>query len=741
MATNRDSQTTRMKERIWLPRRLLSDWQMPDFLEKLEIDVEYFADKLEDVGAQVVQFTAKNSFGNSLYPTKIGRQHPTVVGGRDLFGEICSAVKRRGIGIIGYFNVLLDYDTAGEREQWLQRDVDGNALSFEQYPMFCMSSPYIDTIVPHIAEMAEWYDIDGVMLDIQYWNAKGCFCKHCASGFKEYSGYGLDPKHYDNRQWMEFARFQRDVKRNAILRIKAAVDDVRSDLEWTWNGSGNMSTEYELDTHLGSYGTEAHPPAYDSCSAKSKWMHSSGKPFELWMPESIGSWGHHTITTAVTLKGMSAIALANGGAVTINHSVTPSGAYGGKVADGVYDTIDNVFEWISEREAACDDVVSEAEIAVLHSEYNTLYERITQKAGRVASPSTPRSWLVGQGATYAIAGVLDSIQAPFDMLHSECALVADKNEAKTRNDGYGYPRNLDEYACLILPNVGIMNTVTADAIRSYVDRGGCTISTYMTSLLDENGVFRDNFLLADLFGVDFDSFSEYTIGYLDRIHPPFDRSLPRLPLLFKDTGYQTTSNNPPILCRLRDDTATPTSAPASASASASAYASITNPIIEADWSKQYHIFHDHAPPGELTTFPGVVMNRYGKGTSIYLPVPLLESYVHLPNPWYRALIRNALHAIGVPSRISFSGPSSLRVVVNRAEDELLVHLIRIQQETGGILLEEEGTIEATCILPRSHPVESVRNKVTGESVAWEADENGSVRFAVSVGCHEIIAIS
>ncbi len=114
------------------PRRLLSDWQMPDFLESLELDVEYFADQLVEIGAQVVQFTAKSAFGNSLYPTRIGRQHPTVAAGRDLFGEVCEAVTRRDIRFIAYFNVLLDYDTSGERETWLQRDAAGETLSFEQ---------------------------------------------------------------------------------------------------------------------------------------------------------------------------------------------------------------------------------------------------------------------------------------------------------------------------------------------------------------------------------------------------------------------------------------------------------------------------------------------------------------------------------------------------------------------------------------------------------------------------------
>ena len=707
------------------PRRLLSDWQMPDFLESLELDVEYFADQLVEIGAQVVQFTAKSAFGNSLYPTRIGRQHPTVAAGRDLFGEVCEAVTRRDIRFIAYFNVLLDYDTSGERETWLQRDAAGETLSFEQYPMFCMSSPYVDAIIPHIAEVAERYAIDGVMLDIQYWHARGCFCGHCAAGFRAYAGSDLVPTSFGHQDWMRFARFQRDVKRDTILRIHAAVNEVRAGLEWTWNGSGNMSTEYDLDARLDSYGTEAHPPAYDVCSAKSKWMRSSGKSFELWMPESIGSWGHHTITTVATLKGMSALALAEGGAVTVNHSVIPAGVYGGRVADPVYEAITDLFRWIREREAICMEGTSAAQVAILHSEPNTLYERIARKARSTATTQPPAARLTGQSATCAATALLDATQIPSDVLHSEAALFAPVQHAR-ESGSFSYPRALRDYACLLLPNVAIMSPDTADQIRAYVEGGGNVISTYCTSLLDENGDLRDNFLLADLFGVDFLSWSDYTIGYLDRLQPPFDQSMPAMPLLFKDTGYQTISTNPPIRCQLREG--------------ALSVGRMTDPIIEADWSRQYHIFHDHAPPGSVTNFPGVVVNRFGQGTSIYLPLPLLESYSHLPNPWVRNLLRNALRSISIPSQLSVEGPSSLRVVVNTVADNLVLHLMRLQQETGGILLEEEGMIEARCTIRPDRSVGRIQHAITGSQIEWSASDDGEIHFTVPVTCHEIIRV-
>ncbi len=54
---------------------------------------------------------------------------------------------------------------------------------------------------------------------------------------------------------------------------------------------------------------------------------------------------------------------------------------------------------------------------------------------------------------------------------------------------------------LILPNVGPMDDTTAEAIREFVRAGGTLLSTAETSLYDGIGRLRDDFALADVFGV------------------------------------------------------------------------------------------------------------------------------------------------------------------------------------------------------------------------------------------------
>lgn len=744
------------RDAAWRVRRLLCDWQMPEFLKDVTLDVDHFARKLAEVGAEAVCFTSKSAHGVALYPTAIGRMSPAVAAGNDFFGRVCDAVRARGVRFIAYFNVLLDYDTSGERAEWLQRDINGAPLAFENYPMFCMScAPYLEWLTAYVAELAEKYGIDGIMFDIQYWHARGCFCRWCSEAFERGYGYPLEPAGFGAREWADFAGFQEKTRRDFILALKSAADTVRPNLEWSWNSSGNMSPDHELDAHLTCYGTEAHPPAYDLCSAKAKWMAASGKPYELWMPESIGSWGHHTVTTLATLKATSAVALAHGGGVTVNHAPVPAGDYGGRVFPAVYEIIGDLFSWIREREDLCRDAVSAADCAVLHSDVGTTLERTRRRAAAAGFEPLPEL-CTGQTASVASTALLDSIHVPFDFIHGEYALPG--SSGRVGRDGaaplsehsprLSPPRPLSDYRCLILPNVAPMSEETAAALRAYVAGGGMLVSTYSTSLYDRLGEHRDNFLLSDVLGVDFSGYSDYSIGYLDAFQPPLREALPEIPLLFKDTGYQQPGKNRPITCRLRQE--------------AQALASITDPLIEADWDRQHHIFHDHSPQGTRTDRPGIVLNRFGNGVSVYICMPLLETYTLKPNPWHRAVLRGMLNAAGyTPTVVEVDAGSSIRVVPTRKDENYLIHLIRIRQETGGILVDPYGTDEVVCSVRLPFEPREIRELPADNPISWDrlpgeqvpgsgrtggrrtgGRRNGhGLRFSAAVTDHSIIRIS
>ncbi len=80
------------------------------------------------------------------------------------------------------------------------------------------------------------------------------------------------------------------------------------------------------------------------------------------------------------------------------------------------------------------------------------------------------------------------------------------------NDWNLNPRDLAAYKLLILPNTASLDERQASAIREFVKQGGGLIASLDTSLFDEYGDPRPNFLLADVFGVDYRGLPEAKAG-------------------------------------------------------------------------------------------------------------------------------------------------------------------------------------------------------------------------------------
>jgi len=93
----------------------------------------------------------------------------------------------------------------------------------------------------------------------------------------------------------------------------------------------------------------------------------------------------------------------------------------------------------------------------------------------------------------------------------------------------------------------------------------------------------------------------------------------------------------------------------------------------------------------------------------------------------------------LPKIVSVQAPSSARVVATEDKQGWLVHLIRIQQETGGILLEPDGSIEVRCDCRPGWPVRSVCDAISGKVIPHE-HSGESVRFSREVSLHEIVRI-
>ncbi|MDD3926433.1 MAG: beta-galactosidase trimerization domain-containing protein [bacterium] len=694
-------------------RRLFFDWHMPDFLPEVKLDTDYFIDKAVEIGSESIDFMGRSAFGNCLYPSKAGRSNKAIPGDGDIFGKVCRAAKARGLEFIAYFNMTLNDALAAEHPDWLQVDKDGNPANFENYATFCLNSPYRELSYRHIEEIALQFEVDGFNLDMQYFHPYGCFCKWCKAAFKEKFGYDLDPDRFDRPEnWLDLFTFRRESRKDLILGAKQHGDAVRPNLAWTWNHSGMFSDNPELDAHATFIACEAHPPRYFGTIATAKWMQSSGKPFEFWMPEGIGSWGDWTITTEGTLKGMCAVALAHGGSIAFNHVAPPCGDYAGRVFPGVYDMLKQVMDWIKEREDLCISRSSVPVVGLLYSD-NT---RAIQEAAVLEKQNSPDK-------NYTIPDyALDYTNyMTAQKLLAECHLVHDfiYNE--------NYLDRLEEYEAVVLPNTAFVDDKSADRIREYVAAGGNVLATYTTSLSDSTSRQRDNFLLADLFGADFSEWSPYSVAYIDRFREGFGEKLPDLPILVKDTGYQQNPVHKVIYCNLRPG--------------ARALAFFTEPVLESDWKAGRHIYHDHAPAGKRTDRPAVIINSFGKGKCVFMPFPIIQTYDFRPAPWQRTMILDAFSTMGVPGKIQLDAPYAIHASAVTDEEGWLIHLVRLQQETGSMFLDTTSPSgRVTCTIRPPWETQGVENALTGEVLDYSRSGEALSFIVPQVTDHEIIRV-
>jgi hypothetical protein len=63
------------------------------------------------------------------------------------------------------------------------------------------------------------------------------------------------------------------------------------------------------------------------------------------------------------------------------------------------------------------------------------------------------------------------------------------------------PADLEKYSALILPNTALLSDEQCRRLRAYVDGGGSLLASFETSLYDERYARRENFGLADVFGI------------------------------------------------------------------------------------------------------------------------------------------------------------------------------------------------------------------------------------------------
>ena len=219
--------------------------------------------------------------------------------------------------------------------------------------------------------------------------------------------------------------------------------------------------------------------------------------------------------------------------------------------------------------------------------------------------------------------------------------------------------HVNQFKTLILPNIAALSDEQCQQIRDYVKRGGSIVATYETALYDHWGVRRDDFGLADLFGVQFKG----------KIEGPMKNSYLRIekdPLTGKHhpllAGLEDAGRIVNGIYRVHVDARTKTPNPP---------LTLIPSYPDLPMEKVY-------PRVPKTDIPEVYLHELGKSRIVYFPWDIDRSFWEIMNVDHGRLLRNAVEwATNEEKPVTVNGPGVLDVTIWRQKTSITVHLVNL----------------------------------------------------------------
>jgi hypothetical protein len=428
----------------------------------------------------------------AFYPTEVPHHRRSeFLGGRDLFGELAAASRKRGLRVVARMDCNYAYEDAlRARPEWFERDRDGSARRHgESTWLFktCMFSPYFTEQMPAIyREMNRRYGPDGFFTN--GWPSTGALTVcHCESCRKLYDRIGVPPDDTDATSPIYRRYYAAYMDRIAeVWRLWDAVArEGRPDAVYVGNLGGGIRVVKDLARLAESaawfnadhQGRAGDTPIWD-CAQQGRVAQSVMKGRTI--TNVTGSYSNSRTTWRHVAKPAAEATLWM--AQTTASGMVPWFHWlGGAPEDQRWREVGRTFfSWLAQHEAHFRNRRSLADVAVLFPQSTIAFYR---------SGTAPGSWRGGERvqATEYLQGLYYALlegRILFDFVH----------------EGHLSPETLGRYRVLLVPNAALLSDAACRRIRDYAAAGGSVLATFETSRYDEWGDRRGGLALAELFG-------------------------------------------------------------------------------------------------------------------------------------------------------------------------------------------------------------------------------------------------
>jgi hypothetical protein len=567
--------------------------------EHFNINLDGAMRAARDAGAEAMMLYTQDHWGYAYYLSDVAVRHPHL--DRDVFGTEVQLARQIGMSITSYYSLQFNNQCVITHPDWgwvdehgkIQRWGDGGEGAEQQLRWYipCLDTPYRQYVLAMVNELYSRYEIDELFLDIfgiQFlrYQFSGrspfCFCKYTEDAWnRDHPGDAYRPGFNTTEGWeRRYKWHQKRTMTDMLDEIMAAARKHRPNLLISLNG-----------------GPESFP---DDIMRRVSYIYA----------ESIMSRTGIALG-AILLRGFGRPDYQAGVFSRQGYLDTYPGSIPRVQTDALI--VQNARTFIVGNAPVVSDLdgqgFSKRWFAVAKETWQDVRNVDTLLAGGEPVLSTAVLY------SNSTRELLDASKRPQDFRSSNVGALEALTYAGRPLESlaeYRLPAELEKFEALVLPEVEVLSDAQAEVIRGWVRNGGTLIANYRCGLLDENRRARSNFALADVFGVDYESeerrfaydakgklrSGDFTSTYLESSGHPLAATL-----------VVSTVGMPGSFLRLKRR-------------SAEEVMHYRLPFMVQDLAHNHWFNWGPPPPGTETAGIAAALNRFGKGQSLYLGVPI-----------------------------------------------------------------------------------------------------------------------
>ena len=628
-----------------------------DEARAVAIPIEEEIEAMVAIGVEVWTIGGQRDRGWPLYPSKM--VDPPADVDFDKTIRFVDMLHDKGIVVLSYYPFIFTKPLIEKHPDWMIGMLDDGGVEVWNEGWFCWNSPFRDWLGDYMVELIDALDLDGIYFDDMNWGSHsdegqrrtgGCTCKYCKHMYLEETGRDLPTwvdmrnanfKRYVNWRYDKFCEGVRHVNNRIHQTHSHAIIDVNyygrpygaPDIGWK---SAHPMNRIDLDSYLF---VEA---GLDNLgwSVPAKVCHAHGTTFGVLQfqsqsfPEGAAQSAQYPEPYSSALCALTAV--AHGGAyINCAIQITSGGEHSlyTDTAKYVYDEIKKLRPYVE------------------HESVKHVALHFSQQTRDFGYPDVPDDYWRGTKGYHQM------------LSRSHCLL-------DYIFDGELTYDNIAKYPVLLLPNSTCLTSTQGDDIRRYVEEGGMLIATHETSLLDELGEQRDNFLLADVLGIDYRGQDEVfqpeatkndVMWEKDWFGRVVDRSECAI-YLPHDTGIRDACGHLIAFAAKQS----------SIEARAGTQVLCTKSTL--GWTNNPPLYGFNPTKDQDSRIPTITLNQVGRGKAIYIAADIGGAYERNPMPPTKRLFAHLVGMAEAP--LAVDGPGAVEVTAwKRSGDETAVHLL------------------------------------------------------------------